>query len=133
MPLKLGMLGMWHSHANGLVTQVAKHPEEFQLAGFWDPDPKLAATQQAQWQALVPGAKLFARPEDLLREPLDGVVVEGFVHDNLQWARLALEAGFPVMLEKPAGNELAAHRALIDLARRKHLHVQMIYLFRYMS
>ena len=133
MALKLGMLGMWHSHANGLVGQVAKHPDEFRLAGFWDPDPALAAAQESRWKPLVPEARLFARPEDLLREPLDGVVVEGFVHDNLKWARLALEAGFPVMLEKPAGDDLAAHRALIDLARRKHLHVQMIYLFRYMS
>jgi predicted dehydrogenase len=37
------------------------------------------------------------------------------------------------MLEKPAGNNLEEHRRLIDLAQRKHLHVQMIYLFRYMS
>ena len=37
------------------------------------------------------------------------------------------------MLEKPAGERLAEFRALADLAQRKHLHVQMIYLFRYMS
>jgi predicted dehydrogenase len=37
------------------------------------------------------------------------------------------------MLEKPAGHDLDEHRRLIDLAQRKHLHVQMIYLFRYMS
>jgi predicted dehydrogenase len=51
----------------------------------------------------------------------------------LKWARLALESGRPVMLEKPAGTDLAEFRRLIDLAQRKHLHVQMIYLFRYMS
>src|SRR4029077_20588531 len=38
----------------------------------------------------------------------------------------------PVMLEKPAGDNLEEHNKLIDLAQRKHLHVQMIYLFRYM-
>ena len=37
------------------------------------------------------------------------------------------------MLEKPAGDNLDEYRRLIDLAQRKHLHVQMIYLFRYMS
>src|SRR5205807_1915072 len=41
--------------------------------------------------------------------------------------------GKPVLLEKPAGDDLAEHRELIDLAQRKHLRVQMIYLFRYMS
>ena len=37
------------------------------------------------------------------------------------------------MLEKPAGQRLDAFRDLVDLAQQKHLHVQMIYLFRYMS
>jgi predicted dehydrogenase len=37
------------------------------------------------------------------------------------------------MLEKPAGDNLDEHRRLIDLAQKKHLAVQMIYLFRYMS
>ncbi|HEV3204953.1 MAG TPA: Gfo/Idh/MocA family oxidoreductase, partial [Gemmataceae bacterium] len=73
------------------------------------------------------------KPALLLKEPLDGVVVEGRVFENLKLARLALENGKPVMLEKPAGDNLHEYRQLIDLARRKHLRVQMIYLFRYMA
>src|SRR5262245_43570599 len=132
-PLKLGMLGMWHTHAPGIVKQVAEHPDEFSLVGFYDPEPEVAAARRKQWSSLVPGFRLFDSPEKLLQEQLDGVVVEGRVHDNLKWARLALESGRPVMLEKPAGTNLDEHRRLIDLAQRKHLHVQMIYLFRYMS
>jgi len=60
-------------------------------------------------------------------------VVDGQVYDNLKHARMALESGRPVMLEKPAGLSLEEHRQLIGLAREKKLHVQMIYLFRYMS
>ena len=81
----------------------------------------------------MPGMRVFDSAEALLREPLDGVVVEGRVHENLRLARMALESGRPVMLEKPAGDNLDEYRRLIDLAQRKHLHVQMIYLFRYMS
>src|SRR5205823_12364852 len=83
--------------------------------------------------AKVPGFRVFGSPEALLREPLDGIVVEGRVHENLKWARLALESGRPILLEKPAGTDLAEYRRLIDLAQRKHLHVQILYLFRYMS
>ncbi len=133
MTLKLGMLGMWHSHASGVVREVAAHADEFRLVGFWDPEPDVVRDRSAQWKKLIPDLRLFDRPEDLLREPLDGVVVEGRVHENLKRARQALEAGFPVMLEKPAGTSLEEHRQLVELARRKHLHVQMIYLFRYMS
>ncbi|HLJ97436.1 MAG TPA: Gfo/Idh/MocA family oxidoreductase [Gemmataceae bacterium] len=124
---------MWHTHADGLVRQVAEHPEEFTLAGFYDPDPKVVAERRRQWPPKIPNFRVFDSPEQLLREPFDGIVVEGRVHDNLKWARLALESGRPVLLEKPAGTDLAEYRRLIDLAQRKHLHMQMLYLFRYMS
>jgi predicted dehydrogenase len=127
------MIGLWHTHAPGLVRQAAEHPKEFTLAGFFDPDAKLAAQRKKEWGRLLPAVKLFESAEALLQEKLDGIVVEGRVHDNLKWAKLALESGKPVLLEKPAGDNLAEHRRLIELARRKHLHVQMIYLFRYMS
>jgi predicted dehydrogenase len=133
MAMKLGMLGMWHTHADGIVRQVAEHPQEFTLAAFYDPEPNVVAARRKQWESRVPNFRVCASPEQLLREPLDGVIVEGRVHDNLKWARMALESGRPVMLEKPAGTDLAEYRRIIDLAQRKHLHVQMIYLFRYMA
>jgi predicted dehydrogenase len=133
MPLKLGMLGMWHSHADGIVNQATANPNEFTLAGFHDSDPKVVAERRKKWEPKVPGFRVFDKAEQLLSEPLDGVVVEGRVYENLKLARMALEAGKPVMLEKPAGDDLAEYRRLIDLAQRKHLRVQMIYLFRFMS
>jgi predicted dehydrogenase len=121
--LKLGMLGMWHTHADGIFRRVGEHPDEFALVGFHDPDPEVVAERRKRWGPKVPNFRVFDKPEQLLREALDGVVVEGRVHENLKLARLALEAGKPVMLEKPAGDSLDEHRRLIDLARRKHLHV----------
>lgn len=132
-PLKLGMLGMWHAHADGIVRRVAEHPDEFTLVGFYDPEPAVVTDRRRQWEPRIPGFRVFARPEALLAEPLDGVIVEGRVFENLALAQLALEAGRPVMLEKPAGERLDDFRRLLDLAERKHLHVQMLYLFRYMS
>ncbi len=131
--LKLALLGMWHTHADGLVRQIAAHPDEFTLVAGYDPDPHVVAQRRKQWTPLVPGFRIVDSPERLLQEPIDGVAVEGRVSDNLAMARLALESGRPVLLEKPAGTDLGAFRRLIDLARRKHLRVQLLYLFRYMS
>jgi predicted dehydrogenase len=133
MAMKLGMLGMWHSHADGIVRQVVEHPQEFTLVGIYDPDPQLVSQRRKQWGSKVPNFRVFEKPDDLLNESLDGVVVEGRVYENVKLARLALESGRPVMLEKPAGENLDDFRRLCDLAQRKHLHVQLIYLFRYMS
>jgi predicted dehydrogenase len=93
MPMKLAMLGAWHTHAEGLVRQMADHPEEFTLVGLWDSDPRLAAERCRQWQKRFPGLRTFDKPETLLGEPLDGVAVEGRVYENLKLARLALESG----------------------------------------
>src|SRR5262245_51737465 len=131
--MKLGMLGMWHSHADGITRRVAEHPDEFSLVGFYDPDPTVVAARKKQWEPRLGTLRVFEKPEQLLAESLDGVVVEGRVYENLALAKLALESGRPVMLEKPAGERLEEFRALADLAQRKHLHLQMIYLFRYMS
>src|SRR5262245_33651398 len=133
MAFRLGMLGMWHTHAHGLVRQIAEHPKEFELVGGYDPDPKGAADRKEKWEKLAPRLRRFDDPDALLREKLDGVVVEGRVFENLNLAELALDSGRPVLLEKPAGNSLDGHGRLVALARRKHLHLQMIYLFRYMS
>jgi len=131
--IKLAMLGMWHTHAEGIVRQVVEHPEEFALVGFHDADAKVVAERKKLWEAKVPGYRVYDTAEELLKLKVDGVVVEGRVHENLKLARMALEAGKPVMLEKPAGTDLGEFRKLVDLAQRKHLHLQMIYLFRYMS
>jgi predicted dehydrogenase len=133
MPFRLVMLGSWHTHAHGIVQQVAAHPDEFRLVGFYDRDKDVVAERRKRWTPLIKDARFFDSPERLLQEPCDGVVVDGQVYENLALARLALERGKPVMLEKPAGTNLDDYRRLIDIAQRRHLHVQMIYLFRYMS
>jgi predicted dehydrogenase len=124
---------MWHAHADGIVRRVAENPREFTLVGFYDPDPAIVAQRRPQWEPRIPGYRVFERPEQLLAEPLDGIVVEGRVYENLKLARLALESGRPILLEKPAGERLDEFKQLADLAQKKHLHLQMTYLFRYMS
>ena len=73
-------------------------------------DPEVIAARRQSWGQTVPDFRVFDRPEDLLREPLDGVVVEGRVFENLRLARRAVESGRSVMLEKPAGEDLGEFR-----------------------
>jgi predicted dehydrogenase len=133
MPLRLAMLGMWHTHADGIVRQVAAHPKEFTLVGFYDREADVIAARRKAWEPRLGKLNVFDKPETLVREKIDGVVVEGRVHDNLRLARIAVEQSKPVLLEKPAGDDMDEFRRLIDQAQKKHIHVQMIYLFRYMS
>ena len=133
MPIRLGILGMWHVHTSGLVAQIAEYPDEFQLIGGFDPEPQVVQQRQRAWKTLLPDFVWHATADDLLHEKLDGVVVEGRVHENLKWAALAIASGRPVLLEKPAGVAFQPFAELLESAQQKRLHVQMIYLFRYMS
>lgn len=133
MAFRLGMLGMWHAHAPGLVRQIALHPDEFQLVSGWDVDENVTTQRQNEWLPLCQGFHTVGMPEDVLQSGIDGVIVEGRVFENLSLAQLAIDAGLPVLLEKPAGVDLPSFERLIDSARKKSLHIQMLYLFRYMS
>lgn len=130
--MRLGMLGMWHVHAAGLVRQIGLHPREFQLVAGYDTDPAVMSSRRTEWSSLVPEFRCVTSPDELLSLDLDGVLVEGRVEENVGLARLAVDRGLPVLLEKPAGVDFAAFRSLHDLAVTRGIHVQMAYLFRAM-
>jgi predicted dehydrogenase len=133
MPFRLALLGVWHPHAPGMVRQIAAHPEEFELVGCWDADRAMVEQRRSQWSSLLPDLRWFDSADDLLDQQLDGVLVEGIVSENLSHARRALERHLPVLCEKPAGTTIAEAEATFALARRQGVHLQMAYLFRYMS
>ena len=65
-PFRLAMLGMWHSHAGGIVTRVADHPKEFELVGFYDPDSKVLQERRSEWAPKLP----YFRVGTTCRRPL---------------------------------------------------------------
>lgn len=132
MPLRLAMLGLWHVHAAGMFKQIVSHTDEFALVGIHDPDPQVLAARLAEWQPFLRDLRAFDTAESLLEQPLDGVVVEGQVSWNLKAARLVLERGLPLLLEKPAGTDLNEFRRLVEIARSRNIPLQMAYLFRWM-
>lgn len=132
MPVRLALYGCWHPHALGIVRRVAEYPAEFSLLGCWDSDPATLESFVQRGREFLPDLQPLGSAEELLGLPLEGVVVDGRVDENVAAARAVVEHGLPVLLEKPAGTDVAAFRELADLAQRKHLHVQLAYLFRYL-
>ena len=130
---RLGMLGMSHPHAVGMVRQIATYPNEFELVAGWDRDTEVAATRIREWGPDHVRFEVLDSAVAVLERDLDGVIVEGHVHENVALANLAVERGLPVMLEKPAGVNLTDYQTLVVQAREQGLRVQLIYLFRYMS
>jgi hypothetical protein len=101
MPFRLGMLGMWHTHAHGIVRQAAARPKEFSLCAFYDADEEVVRDRRRRWLPLLNNVPVFQSPKELLSEKLDGVIVEGRVSGSNVWLTQSVEPYTVVSLEKP--------------------------------
>jgi predicted dehydrogenase len=78
-------------------------------------DPSRPDAEAAR--AAAPRARLYERYEDLLREPLDGVVIATPSALHAGQALLALERGLAVFCQKPLGRTAAESRRVVAAAR----------------
>lgn len=126
--IKIGQIGTAHGHAAGKI-ETYRASSEYEVVGIAEPDPNLkkAAETQAAYRDLP-----WMTVEQLLAvEGLQAIAIETEPRDLLKYAEAGIEAGLHVHLDKPAGESLAQFRRILDQAARKHLCVQMGYMFRY--
>ncbi len=127
MKIKYGQIGVGHAHASKMA--VYRQSEDWEVVGVAESDAGLR--RQAEADPIYRGLK-FMTKEELLNTPgLQVVGVETRVRDLLNTAEECIAAGKHVHLDKPAGESLPQFKRLLDEAAKKHLVVQMGYMFRY--
>jgi predicted dehydrogenase len=126
--IKIGQIGTTHGHAIGKL-EVLRNSPEYEVVGIVEPDPKLQA--QVIDKAPFRGLKWMS-VEQLLNIPgLQAVAIETEPKHLLEHAETCVNAGLHVHLDKPAGESLIQFRRILDTAARRHLCVQMGYMYRY--
>jgi len=120
--IRIGFLGVAHSHATEKL-KVAQENTAFDLIGVHEPDESVRHRFAAANVTFVSQSELLERAE--------AVVVESAVADHARQARLALEAGKHVHIEKPPTASLAELRALIQLAKERNRLLQVGYMWRF--
>ena len=113
------------------MREAAARPDEMELVGMYDADPAVIQQNQERWAEYGLDIPVFDSVEDVLNSRAEAVVVEGHVYQNLDYAEQALAAGKHVLLEKPAGVDLAQLERLHKLAEDEGLMLQMAYMWRY--
>lgn len=117
------MIGFGHAHALGKLKAVRSLPQ-YELAGVFEPDNSLSQKANARLLSL----------DQILEDPaIELVLVEGRIQDNLRYARMAVEAGKFVHLDKAPGEDLEEFKSILDGARRRERIVQIGYQWRYLS
>jgi len=126
-PIRYLQIGTGHAHANKLEAY-AESPE-WEVVGIVEEDPTLL---EAARKSPLYGKFPFLSLEEGLKTPdLKVVGVESEVRDLLRYARLAVDQGYHVHLDKPAGASMAEYRELMKIADEKGLVVQMGFMYRF--
>ena len=120
--IKIGFLGMSHSHAAGKLKVVQDSPD-FELIGISEDSEKVRAPYQR--------AGVNVLSQDALLNACSVVAVESAVRDHARHAKLALQAGKHVHGEKPPAATLKEFQELVSLARSRRLLLQTGYMWRY--
>jgi predicted dehydrogenase len=122
--ITIGFLGGSHSHAAKKV-EIAQNSPDFTVAGMWSEDEQTRAQYEKR------GIKQVSI-DDLLGDPASQVIaVESPVRDHCRHARMVLEAGKHVHIEKAPALDVESFRDVQNLAARKKLIVQMGYMWRH--
>jgi predicted dehydrogenase len=122
--IRIGFLGVSHSHAADKV-RIARESPVWDLAGVCEDNPKVRAEYDKA------GVRLRSRAELLADNTIAVIAVESDVPNHARDARMALEAGRHIHLEKPPSDNMKEFRDLVTLAGSKRLLMQMGYMWRY--
>ena len=125
----MAQYGIAHDHAHDKA-RVLGETEEVEFVGVYEPDKE--KIERLGGQREYAGVHWFSSKDEMLEDKsIVAIAVEGEIFDNLGFAREALEHGKHVWLDKPAGNDLAEWRDVLDIARARKLNVQLSYMYRY--
>lgn len=125
--IKYGQVGVGHAHANKI--SVYRRSDDYDVVGVVEPDPELR--RRAEQSSTYQGLKWLTLEQLLDDRNVQVVGVETRVRDLLGMAEKCVAAGKHIHLDKPAGESLPQFERLLDEASRKHLAVQMGYMYRY--
>lgn len=124
--VKIAVVGAGYWGPN-LIRNIVAHPEAL-LVGVCDADP--AALQRLASQ--YPGVPLFERIDDMLADShADALAIATPTSSHYEHAKLALQAGLHVLVEKPATQSAAQMVELIDLADMAHRVLMVGHTFMY--
>jgi len=114
--LRIGFLGA--GEVSVLHGRALRQIEEAELVGLWNRTESTAVRR-----AREEGCRRYESPEQLVQDPeIDAVFVLTNLETHLSLARLALEAGKHVLVEKPLCSSQQEVEQLIEIAARSGKH-----------
>lgn len=127
--IRVAQIGVGHDHASGFMDTMRRMPETYEVVGVC-----AESAEYAHMLETSPSYRDIPRRDrdDILGDSsIDALLVETEEHSLVPNTLLAIEAGFPVHMDKPGGEDLSAFTAMVRRAEAKRLPFQMGYMYRY--
>lgn len=125
--IKIGQIGIGHNHGEPKMEAVRKFPELFEVVGY--------AEENERWiEKRGENAGYAGLPRMSVAELIDrcdALLIECDVWDLTKYARLCVDAGKHIHMDKPASGTLEEYKYVLDTAKEKELVVQLGYMYRY--
>ncbi len=115
--IKIGVLGA--GHLGKIHIRLIKEINEFQLVGFHDADPKIAAEVEKEF-----GIKHFSSPEALI-EVVEAVDIVTPTISHYLCASVAIKKSKHIFIEKPITSTVEEAKSLIGLSKEANVKVQV--------
>ena len=125
--IRLGHIGMSHDHSGQKLATARKYPDIFEIVGICE--EKDAVYERLKNHPDYQGIPRLTT-EQFFNSDLDAVLVEGFELDLVRLGQMCIDNDLPIHLDKPAGDDIVAFEKLLRDAKRKHLTVQLGYMYR---
>ena len=125
--IKIGQIGIGHNHGAAKMAAVRKFPQLFEVVGYAEENERWIE-KRAEHKAYEGLARMSV--EEII-EKSDAVLVESDVWDLTKYAKMCVDAGRHIHMDKPASGTLEEYKYVLDTARSKGLVVQLGYMYRY--
>lgn len=125
--IKVGQIGIGHNHGEEKMLAVRRFFEMFEVVGYAEENDEWIEARGNNSGYL--GLNRLSVEEII--EHSDAVLIESDVWDLTKYAKMCIDAGKHIHMDKPASGTLEEYKALLDLAKEKNLVVQLAYMYRY--
>ena len=130
--IRIGQIGIRHDHASGCIETLQRLSDIFEFVGIATPDEAIANTESKKVpeNGFYAGVPVFGT-EELLDMDLDAVAIESDELTSTKYAKMAVDKGLHVYLDKPGGICHKEFSDMVNLAKEKGLVFSMGYMYRH--
>jgi len=125
--IKIGQIGIGHNHGEAKMLAVRKFPELFEVVGYAEENERWIEKRgnNSGYEGLS-----YLSVEEVI-EKSDAILIESDVWDLTKYAKMCVDAGKHIHMDKPASGTLEEYKYILDTAKETNLVVQLGYMYRY--